>query len=127
MQAMTIEQLVAARIAAKREEDKAVEARREIDAQIAAILADPGKPEGAVSRKLDDGTKVTATFTMTRKVDSDKLQADWAKLPLDVQNIFKWKADVSVTEMRKLEGTAVTTAARYYETKPGSTSIKIEV
>lgn len=127
MQAMTIEQLVAARIAAKRAEEKAIEARRDIDAQLAAIMADPAKPEGAVSRKLEDGTKITATFTMTRKVDSDKLQADWAKLPLDVQNIFKWKADVSVTEMRKLEGAAVTTAAKYYETKPGSTSIKVEV
>lgn len=125
MQAMTLPQLVAARIAAKRIEDDAVAARRELDAQIAELLRDSNKPEGAISQKAD-GYKVTVTYSVTRKVDTEAITKDWDKLPADVQAAFKWKADVSVTELRKLEGRAQAAAAKYIEAKPGSPSIKIE-
>jgi capsid protein len=117
---------VAARIAAKRAEDAAIKARREIDTSIAELLKDANKPEGSVSQKLPEGYKVTVTYKMDRKVDTDKLTTNWAKLPLDVQAAFKWKADLSVSEFRKLEGKAALSASQYFTTKEASPSITIE-
>ena len=125
MEAQTLTQLIAARIAAKRIEDQAVTARRDLDAEIAARLARADKPEGSLSEKVD-GYKVTVTYKIDRKVDTEKLTADWAKLPLDIQAIFKWTAALSTTELRKLDGRAAACAARYYEAKQASPSIKIE-
>jgi hypothetical protein len=52
MKPMTLQELINIRIAAKRAEDAAVQARRDVDAQIAELLKDPAKPEGAVSQKV---------------------------------------------------------------------------
>ena len=125
MQAVTISELIAARISAKRHEDAAVQARREIDKQLAELLKDAQKPEGAISHKVD-GYKLTVNFKLDRKVDSEKLTADWAKLPIDVQAIFKWSATVSVSELRKLEDKATLKASQYITTKEASPSITIE-
>lgn len=125
MQAMTITQLIAARIAAKRAEDAAIKERREIDASIAELLKDANKPEGSISHKAD-GYKVTVTYKMDRKVDTDKLTANWGKLPIDVQAAFKWKADLSVSEFRKLEGKASLSASQYFTTKEATPSLTIE-
>ena len=125
MQAVTISELIAARIAAKRQEDAAVKARREIDAQLAELLADANKPEGTISHKVD-GFKLSVTFKLDRKTDTEALTKDWAKLPIDVQAIFKWSASVSVSELRKLEDKAVLKASQYITTKPASPSITIE-
>jgi hypothetical protein len=126
MQAITISELVAARIAAKRVEDAAIKARREIDGQIAELLKDATKPEGSVSQKLPEGYKVTVTYKLDRKVDTEKLTANWGKLPLDVQAAFKWTAGLSVSEFRKLEGTASVSASQYFTTKEASPSLTIE-
>jgi hypothetical protein len=125
MNAPSLASLIEARISAKRAEDEAVQARRALDAQLAEFLADPSKPEGSVSQKVD-GYKVTVTFKLDRKVDSDELQKAWAKLPIDVQNVFKWKPDLSLSEFRKLEDKAANSAARFFTTKEASPSIKIE-
>ena len=125
MQAMTLTQLIAARIAAKRIEDQAVAERRDLDKQIAELLKDPNKPEGAISHKAD-GYKVTVTYKVDRKVDSEKLQAAWSKLSAAASAAFKWKADVSVTELRKLEGADAAAAAVFITSQPSSPSIKIE-
>lgn len=125
MKTITINELVAARIAAKRAEDAAIKARREVDAQIAELLADATKPEGSISEKLD-GYKVTVTYKIDRKVDTDALTKSWEKLPLDVQAVFKWKADLSVSEFRKLEGKAQLSASQFITSKPATPSITIE-
>jgi hypothetical protein len=125
MEALSLSQLIATRIAAKRAEDEAIAERRRIDGVIAEILKDPNKPEGSISQKAD-GYKVTVTYKIDRKVDTEKLTNDWAKLPLDVQNIFKWSASLSVSEFRKLEDKAQISAARFFEAKEASPSIKIE-
>lgn len=127
MQSVSLEELVAARVEAKKSEDAAVAARREIDQQISTMLADPNKPEGSISQKLADGKKLTVTYSMTRKVDTDALQSDWGRLSLDVQSLFRWKAEVSVSELRKLDSQAALVASKYFESKPGSASIKIEI
>jgi hypothetical protein len=126
MQAITISELVAARIAAKRAEDAAIKERRDIDGQIAELLKDANKPEGSVSQKLPEGYKVTVTYKLDRKVDTEKLTANWGKLPLDVQAAFKWTAGLSVSEFRKLEGKASLSASQYFTTKEASPSITIE-
>ena len=125
MEALTLTQLIAARIAAKRDEDAAVAERRKIDAAIAALLKDPAKPEGTISQKAGD-YKVIVTYKVDRKVDAEKLQADWAKLGLDIQAIFKWSPSLQVGELRKLEPKAALQAAKYYEAKDASPQIKIE-
>lgn len=125
MKPMTLQELIAARIAAKRAEDAAVAERRQIDAQLAELLKDPAKPEGAISRK-DGGYKLTVTYKVARSVDTDALTKAWAELPKDVQDAFKWKADVSVAALRKLEPVMAGKAAAFVTTKPGSPSIEIE-
>ena len=125
METISLTQLIATRIAAKRAEDEAIAERRRIDGVIAELLKDPSKPEGSISQKAD-GYKVTVTYKIDRKVDTEKLTADWAKLPAEVQSTFKWSASLSVSEFRKLEGKAQVSAARFFESKEASPSIKIE-
>jgi hypothetical protein len=126
MQTISLSELIAARIAAKRAEDQAVAARREIDAQLAELMADANKPEGSISRKTDDGYKLTVTYKIDRKVDTEALTKDWAKLPIDVQAAFKWSAALSVSEFRKLQDKAQLSASRFITAKPASPSITIE-
>lgn len=125
MKPMTLQELIAARIAAKRDEDAAVAERRQIDAQLADLLKDPAKPEGAISKK-DGGYKLTVTYKVSRSVDTDALTKAWAELPKDVQDAFKWKADVSVSALRKLEAESSSKAAVFITAKPASPSIEIE-
>lgn len=125
MKPMTITELVAARIAAKREEDAAIAARREIDAALAALLKDPAKPEGSISAPAGDW-KLTVTYKVDRKVDSDALTKAWATLPKDVQDSFKWKADVSVSALRKLAPADASRAAVFVTAKEASPSIEIK-
>lgn len=125
MQTISISELIAARIAAKRAEDAAVAERRRIDGVIADLLKDANKPEGSISQKAD-GYKLTVTYKIDRKVDTDKLQAAWSKLSATAAQAFKWKADVSVSELRKLEGADAAAASVFITSKPASPSITIE-
>ena len=126
MESISLSTLVAARIEAKRVEDAAVKARREVDAQIAEFLKDPNKLEGSVSQKLAEGYKVTVTYKLDRKVDTEALKTGWEKLPFDVQAAFKWKADLSISEFRKLDDKAQLNAGKFFTTKEASPSITIE-
>lgn len=125
METISLDTLIAARIAAKRAEEAAVTERRRIDASIAELLKDATKPEGSISKKIE-GYKVTVTYKIDRKVDTEKLTNEWSKLPVDVQAAFKWKADLSVSEFRKLEGKASLSASQYFTSKEASPSITIE-
>lgn len=125
MESMTLSQLIAARIAAKRAEDAAVAERRRIDGVLAELMKDVNKPEGSISQKVD-GFKLTVTYKMSRNVDTAALQDAWGKLPIDVQQIFKWSADVTVSKLRELDEKSAVSAARFFETKEASHSIKIE-
>ena len=127
MKALTISELVAARISAKQAEDDAIAERRRIDDQLAELLKNPEKPEGAISQKLEDmGLKLTVTYKINRSVDAKKLQAEWDKLSAGAQSAFKWKPEVSVSELRKLEGIEATVASAYITAKPGAPSIEIQ-
>ncbi len=126
MQSVNLSQLIAARIAAKRAEDAAVQARRDVDAQIADFLRDASKPEGSVSQKTDDGFKVTCTYKIDRKVETEALQKAWDKLTADQQAAFKWSASVSVTGLRKLDDKAQAAVGKLITANPATPSITIE-
>jgi len=127
MKALTISELVAARISAKLAEDEAIAERRRIDEQLAELLKNPEKPEGAISQKLEDmGLTLTVTYKINRSVDAKKLQAEWDKLSAGAQAAFKWKPEVSVSELRKLDGIDATVAAAYITSKPGAPSVEIK-
>lgn len=125
MESMTLSQLIAARVAAKRDEDAAATKRKELDASIAALLKDANKPEGTITQKAGEW-KVSVTYKVSRKVDTAKLQDDWAKLPINVRAAFRWSADVSVSELRKLEDKSVLIASKYFDSKEASPSIEIK-
>lgn len=124
--ANSIGDLITQRIAAKRAEDAAIEVRRAIDTQLADLLRDPAKTEGAVSHKAD-GYRVSVTYGITRKVDQVKLQASWHTLPLEQQDAFKWKVEVSAGELKKLSEADRLVLAGFIEAKPASPQIKIDV
>lgn len=125
MKPLNLQELINIRIAAKRAEEAAVTERRRIDEQIAELLKDPNKPEGSISQKLE-GYKVTVTYKIDRKADTDKLSADWAKLSAAAQAAFRWKADVSTGELKKLTGKDAAAASAYITSKEASPSITIE-
>lgn len=123
----TIQDLVAARIAAKREEDAAVAKRRELDEQISLQLS-TGKAEGTESMKFPDiGAKVTVTYKVTRKVDTEALQERWEYLSEEQRAAFKWSADISISALRKFEGNDLVAVSKFFESKPASPTIKIEM
>ena len=47
-----------------------------------------------------------AQFKLTRKVDSDALDAIWDKLPDNIQAAFEWEAKPVLKELRKVDNDA---------------------
>lgn len=125
MENVSLATLIAARISAKRAEDAAVTARRDIDKQLAELLRDANKPEGTISAKIE-GYKLSVVYKIDRKVSSEDLTKAWDKLPIDVQNVFKWSATASVSALRALDDKAQLSAARFITSKEASPSITIE-
>jgi len=125
MQAISIAELVAARIAAKRAEDAAVATRREIDEQIINLLRPANRLEGTVSEKAGE-YKVSVAYKLTRSVSTEDLQKAWDKLSAEQQGAFKWKAEVSVSALRKLDDKALTAVSKLITSKPTSPTITIE-
>ena len=125
MKTISISELIAARIAAKRAEDDAVLARREIDEQITNILRPADKLEGTVSEKAGE-YKISVVYKLSRSVSTEDLQKVWDKLTAEQQGAFKWKADVSVSALRKLDDKAMAAVSKLITSKPASPSITIE-
>lgn len=125
MQAITLHELIAARLTAKRLEDAAVAARRDVDEMIANHLRPSDKVEGTVSEKVGD-YKISVTYKLSRAVATDELQKAWDKLSAELQAAFKWKADISVSALRKLESKDQTVASKFLTSKPATPTISIE-
>ena len=75
--------------------------KKRYDKAIADYLKDPAKPEGSISQRTE-GCKVTVTYKLDRKVNSDALTKAWDSLSAGAQATFKWSPSVSVSELRKL-------------------------
>jgi len=82
---------------AKAVESHAAEHRRAIEAQIVSRYAAPDGGEGVIK----DGD-LTITHKVTRKVDTEALQAAWSTLTPNTQKAFKWSADVDLKHLRAL-------------------------
>jgi len=82
---------------AKAAETQAIENRRNIEAQIVSRFAVPDGCQGTVK---DD--EFSIKYSVTRKVDTEALQAAWAALSPNTQKAFKWSADVDLKHYRAL-------------------------
>jgi len=122
----TLKELCAQRVLAKKAEDEAAEQRKQIDAQIAQLLAKPDLTEGTASEKIE-GFKVSVTYGVTRKLETKKLQEDWANVPKAVQEAVNWKAELSTAKFRALDKDAVLALSTYMESKPATPSVKVEI
>lgn len=119
----TLPALAAAWLQAKADEDAAKARRYEIEAQIIGTV--PVKDEG--TSKTDVGAlRVSVTTKLTRSVDTEALQTAWASLQPTVQKVFNWKADLSLSALRRLDEQETAQALRYVTTKPAKPAVKVE-
>lgn len=122
-----LQTLAAAFVAAKKVEDEAVAERR----RIGKLLEDamPGPDEGTVSGVVGD-FKVIVQRKVTRKVDSDALSQNWGELSNNVQNAFKWNAEIVTKQFRALVDLAsadAEIAKTFITTKPAASSVTVEL
>ena len=117
---LSLQELAALRVAAKEREDAAIAHRREIDAAIAKVVQ--GAEEGTASQEAGD-YKITVTRKVTRKVDTNKLRAEWSALTADEQACFKWAADIETRTYRTSKTMLVDS---YITSKPASPSVSVE-
>lgn len=123
-----LEELAAKRIAAKRVEEAASEARKAIDEEIAGVMrASLDGEYGTASEKLADlGLKLTTSFGYTRTIGVE-FEKDFDKLPAQIQAIAKWKPSIVEANWKALDPKDQAAAAKYVTTKASSPSVKIEV
>ena len=96
-----IDTLTAEWLVLKREEKTMQARRREVEDELLMHIANP--KEGTVH--LNDRIKIQ--FKLTRKIDSDALDAIWDKLPDNIQAAFEWTAVPVLKELRKVENDAL--------------------
>lgn len=124
MKPATLAELKTAWLAAKAAEAAAQQERRAIEDAMLAML--PSKTEGTVTDK-DSG--ITAAFKVTRKVDTQALQARWATLPGRAQEAFTWKAEVSTSKLKTLadfDEAAHRAASEFITTTPAKPAISVK-
>ena len=92
-----IDTLTAEWLVLKREEKTMQARRREVEDELLMHIANP--KEGTVH--LNDRIKIQ--FKLTRKIDSDALDAIWDKLPDNIQAAFSWEAKPVAKELRKVQ------------------------
>lgn len=123
-QATPIPVLVAALRHAKAEESAANQRRLDLEAQIVARFVVPEGGEGTVK---DEEFQIA--FKLTRKVDTEALQASWAKLDKNSQKAFRWSADVDLKQLRALsdlDPDSAFVAQGFITTKPAKPSITLK-
>jgi len=124
---VTLAQVLPVWMQAKEDERKAIEHRRSLDQMIQALL--PKKDEGSVSQN-EGPYKVSVSYKLTRSVDADMLGGMWPAMSEQAQKAFRWKAEASSAELRKLQefrpdDYAFVAAA--ITTKPASASVSVEL
>jgi hypothetical protein len=105
-------------ISAKEAERAAVEARREIEDQLAAKIGTT--EEGSVTFK-DAGYAIKYTVKMNRTVDGDKLQEIAAANGLDayLSTLFRWKPELNLKAWKGTAENITKALAEAITTKPG--------
>ena len=121
-----IDQLAFDLEAAKTHELHAKEARLAIEEKLVALVEK--KEEGTISKK-GDYYKLSVTFGIDRKVDSDIARSLAIQLGDEYERIFKWEAKIDTKEMRFLidkKPEVYALCARAITSKPRKPSLKIE-
>ena len=121
---LTLAQVLPSWMQAKEDERKAVEHRRQLDKMIQSLL--PKKDEGSITETNGD-FKVSVTYKLDRKLDTEKLQASWANLPAAAQGAIKWKAELATSVFRTLSDEDRASLADYITTKPASPTVSVEI
>ena len=124
---LTLAQVLPSWMQAKEDERKAIEHRRSLDKLIQDLL--PKKDEGSVTETNGD-YKVTVSYKLTRSVDADMRSGMWATMSEPARKAFKWKAEASTTELRKLQEFRPDDYAFVVgaiTTKPASPSVTVEL
>lgn len=123
---VTIETLGQSWLDAKRDEDEAKARRQAIAREIAARFPDELE---MTERRCIGNLRIIVTRKLNRAVDNKQLSNDWAQLPRNVQEAFRWKPEVDLKNLRALEFAAPADyafAAKYITTKPATPSVEIE-
>lgn len=115
--------LIRARVIAKREEDAAIERRRECDTAILDML-----PKLSATTRVGD-VKVITSYGVSRKVDSEKLTQHYAAntVPAALSGLFRWKAEVNEAAFKLLAPDTKLLAAAYVATTDAKPSLKLEL
>jgi hypothetical protein len=119
----TLAELRTAWLAAKHAEKVANEERLAVEQAILALM--PEQTEGTVS---DKETGISVQFKVTRTVDTEAVQRDWTALPRNVQDAFKWKADIDTKRFKAIQNLSpsdFTVLARYVTSKASKPSISV--
>lgn len=123
---MTIEELCADWHKAKEAERRATEHRREIEDEIARVLAIPADLDG--TRRADvEGWDVKVVGRIDRKVDTDALQelAAAAGLTDHLSALFRWKAEINARAWDHAADSITKPLMGAITTKPGRPSFQI--
>lgn len=124
MQHATLNELKTAWLAAKAAEKAANEERLAVEAAILALM--PEQTEGTVT---DKDTGISVAFKVTRSVSTEDVQRDWTALPRNVQDAFKWKADVDTKKFKAIQDLSPSdfaVLARYVTSKSSKPAITIK-
>lgn len=113
-------------IEAKEDERKAVELRRDIEAQLVKQFGVLETDEGTRSFEKD-GYQFKIVSRMTRKVDGDKLQEVAAEHGLSdhLSTLFSWKPEINMTAWKASDHSITEALSVAITTKPASPSFTI--
>lgn len=109
---------------AKDAEAAATAHRQEIERQIVAQFPVPLGGEGTHKDE-----EFSITYKVTRKVDTDGLQAAWAGLNANAQKAFKWAATVDLKQYRAiadLDPASYSQLAAFVTTTPAKPAITLK-
>lgn len=126
--APTLESLTLALVLAKDEERALIERRRALEDQIAEMLP-ADAIEGSISREVGD-YRIAVKRSLTRSVNTPKLQEMWATLPPKAQEAFRWTAAVALPKLRALQEYMPAEHAKLaavIETKPARPAVTVDL
>lgn len=105
---------------AKYAEFSAREERLKVEEEILKHIPNPG--EGTLEVTPD----LKVRFSLNRTVDVEALQGVWGNLTQEQQAAFKWKAEVTVTGLKKVPVDQQDALARVITVKPSKPSFSLK-
>lgn len=122
---LTLPTLLEALLAAKAEEKRINDQRKQIEAAILLLL--PTKEEGTVTQEVGS-QKLSVAYKINRTVSATVMQ-DWANLTEAAQKAFRFKPELDLKSYRALQELAPDAyieASAYVTAKPASPYLSVE-